>query len=80
MVVNKLGTKNALLLGGVLVLGLLPLALQGNARILNILSACLIWGVVAASWDLSMGYANVWSFGHIAFFVIGGCLLAYPEW
>lgn len=72
MVVNKIGTKNALLLGAVLVLGLLPIALQGNARILNILSLCLMWGVVASAWDLSMGYANVWSFGHIAFFVIGG--------
>jgi branched-chain amino acid transport system permease protein len=56
----------------VLVLALLPIALQGNARILNILSASLIWGVVASAWNLSIGYANVWSFGHIAFFVIGG--------
>jgi branched-chain amino acid transport system permease protein len=31
-----------------------------------------MWGVVASAWDLSIGYANVWSFGHIAFFVIGG--------
>jgi len=72
MVVNKIGRKNALLLGVVLVLGLLPIALQGNVHILNILSACLMWGVVASAWDLSIGYANVWSFGHIAFFVIGG--------
>jgi branched-chain amino acid transport system permease protein len=72
MVVNKIGRKNALLLGVVLVLGLLPIALQGNVHILNILSASLIWGVVAAAWDLSIGYASVWSFGHIAFFVIGG--------
>jgi len=72
MVVNKIGRKNALLAGVVLVLGLLPLALQGNAHVLNILSASLIWGVVASAWDLSIGYANVWSFGHLAFFVIGG--------
>ncbi len=64
--------KPALLLSVLLVLGLLPIALQGNARILNILSACLMWGVVASAWDLSIGYARVWSFGHIAFFVIGG--------
>ena len=72
MIVNKMGRKNALVLGVVLVLGLLPIAFQGDARVLNILSACLMWGVVAAAWDLSIGYANVWSFGHIAFFVIGG--------
>ena len=71
-IVNRMGRKNALLLGAVLVLGLLPIALQGNAYVLNIMSACLIWGVVASSWDLSIGYANVWSFGHIAFFAIGG--------
>jgi branched-chain amino acid transport system permease protein len=72
MVINKIGRKNAWLLGAVLLLGLLPLGLQSNAYVLNIMSACLIWGVVAASWDLSIGYANVWSFGHIAFFAIGG--------
>lgn len=70
--VVKMSNKSALLLSVLLVLGLLPIALQGNARILNILSACLMWGVVASAWDLSIGYAHVWSFGHIAFFVIGG--------
>ena len=71
MVVNKIGRKNALLLGGVLVLGLLPIALQGNARILNVLIAALMWGVLASAWDLCIGYARVFSFGHLAFFTIG---------
>ena len=72
MVVSKILRKNAFMLGALLVLALLPIALRGNAHVLNILSACLIWGVVASAWDLSIGYASVWSFGHIAFFVIGG--------
>ncbi len=72
MVISKILRKNAFMLGALLVLALLPIALQGNAHVLNILSACLIWGVVASAWDLSIGYASVWSFGHIAFFVIGG--------
>jgi branched-chain amino acid transport system permease protein len=72
MVISKILRKNAFMLGALLVLALLPLGLGGNAHVLNILSACLIWGVVASAWDLSIGYANVWSFGHIAFFVIGG--------
>ena len=55
-----------------MVLGVLPIIFQGNARILNILSVFMIWAVVASAWDLSMGYANVWSFGHLAFFAIGG--------
>lgn len=77
--VVKMGKKPALLLGVLLVLGLLPIALQDNARILNILSLCLMWGVVASAWDLSIGYARVWSFGHIAFFVIGGYTIALMQ-
>jgi len=69
--VVKMGGKPALLLGGLLVLGLLPIAFQDNPRILNILSLSLVWGVVVSAWDLSIGYARVWSFGHIAFFTIG---------
>lgn len=72
MVVNKRGRKLTLFAILLLVLGLLPLVLQGNVRFLNILSVCLIWGVLASGWNLSIGYADVWSFGHIAFFAIGG--------
>jgi branched-chain amino acid transport system permease protein len=32
---------------------------------------CLIYGVVAGFWDLMMGFAGVFSFGSIAFYVIG---------
>lgn len=31
----------------------------------------LIWGVVAAAWDFMMGFAGIFTFGQIAFFVIG---------
>lgn len=74
--VVKMGKKPALLLGVLLVLGLLPIALQDNIGILNILSASLMWGVVVSAWDLSIGYARVWSFGQIAFFAIGGYTIA----
>jgi len=53
-------------------LALLPVAFRGNSYILGIITASLIWGVVASAWDLCIGYARIWSFGHIAFFVIGG--------
>ena len=72
MVINRITRNSALLLGGVLLLALLPIAFRGNSYILNILAAGLIWGVVASAWDLCIGYAKIWSFGHIAFFVIGG--------
>jgi branched-chain amino acid transport system permease protein len=74
--VVKTSKKQALLISVLLVLGFIPIAFQGNGRILNILTLCLMWGVVASAWDLSIGYANVWSFGHIAFFTIGGYMLA----
>ena len=72
MVINRITRNSALLLGGVLLLALLPIAFRGNSYILNILAASLMWGVVASAWDLSIGYARIWSVGHIAFFVIGG--------
>jgi len=53
-------------------LAILPVFFYNDRYIMNILILCFIWSIVAASWDLILGYANVFSFGHIAFFVIGG--------
>jgi branched-chain amino acid transport system permease protein len=53
-------------------LAILPIFFHGSNYIMNILILCLIWGVLAASWDLILGYANVFSFGHLSFFIIGG--------
>lgn len=52
-------------------LSIAPIFLHGNLYIMNILTICLIWAVVAASWDLIMGFAGIFSFGQIAFFVTG---------
>jgi branched-chain amino acid transport system permease protein len=54
-----------------LIVGLLPLFFHDNLHIMNILTMCLIWGVVAAAWDLIMGFAGIFTFGQIAFFVMG---------
>jgi len=48
-----------------------PVFLQSK-YILNILTMFFIWGVVATSWDLILGYANVFSFGHLGFMLVGG--------
>lgn len=48
-----------------------PIFLHGNLYIMNILTICLIWAVVAASWDLIMGFAGIFTFGQVAFFVTG---------
>lgn len=53
------------------VLCIVPIAAHGNLHLMNILIICLIWAVVAASWDLIMGFAGIFTFGQVAFFVIG---------
>src|SRR3990172_11269416 len=69
--VNNL--KNILLgVGLFALLAIIPIFFHDNDYIINILILCLIWSVVAASWDLILGYANVFSFGHLSFFIIGG--------
>lgn len=52
-------------------LGIAPLFFHGNLYIMNILTICMIWAIVAASWDLIMGFAGIFSFGQVAFFVTG---------
>lgn len=52
-------------------LGIAPIFFHGNRYIMDILTICLIWAIVAASWDLIMGFAGIFSFGQIAFFVTG---------
>lgn len=60
------------LVGIVLVFfGLFPAFLKSK-YILNILTMFFIWGVVATSWDLILGYASVFSFGHLGFMLVGG--------
>ena len=51
--------------------GLLPIFFHQKLNIMNILILCFIWGVVAASWDLIMGVAGIFTFGQVAFYVIG---------
>jgi branched-chain amino acid transport system permease protein len=67
----------ARLLGFVLViaaLALFPLT-AGNYPV-KLLQEILIWGLFAMSLDLLMGYAGMVSFGHAAFFGIGGYVAA----
>jgi len=49
----------------------LPLYFHENSGVLHLLIMALIWGVVAAAWDFMMGFAGIFTFGQIAFFVIG---------
>lgn len=52
-------------------MALMPLFFGGVDHIMHILIMCLIWAVVASCWDLIMGFAGIFSFGQVAFFVMG---------
>lgn len=53
------------------IVAVLPLFFGSTHFIMHILIMCLIWSVVASCWDLIMGFAGIFSFGQVAFFVIG---------
>jgi branched-chain amino acid transport system permease protein len=60
-----------------LVIALLALfPLLAGAYPVKLLEEILIWGVFAMSLDLLMGYAGMVSFGHSAFFGVGGYVAA----
>jgi branched-chain amino acid transport system permease protein len=58
----------------VVAVALFPLA-AGNYPV-KLLQEILIWGIFAMSLDLLMGYAGMVSFGHSAFFGVGGYVAA----
>lgn len=53
------------------VVAILPLFVGDIRFVMHILIMCLIWTVVASCWDVIMGFAGIFSFGQVAFFVIG---------
>jgi len=52
-------------------IGILPIFVSDSSIMMRILTMILIWSVVASCWDLIMGYAGIFSFGQVAFYVIG---------
>ena len=70
--VTKLSKRAYIMLGSLLIFALLPLGIGDNRTLMHLLILSFIWAVVAASWDLIMGYARVYNFGHLAFFGLGG--------
>jgi branched-chain amino acid transport system permease protein len=60
---------------GLVVLAALAPLVAGNYPV-KLLQEILIWGIFAMSLDLLMGYAGMVSFGHSAFFGVGGYVAA----
>jgi len=61
---------------GALVILLAAFPLAAGRYPVRLLQEILIWGIFAMSLDLLMGYAGLVSFGHSAFFGIGGYVAA----
>jgi ABC-type branched-subunit amino acid transport system permease subunit/pimeloyl-ACP methyl ester carboxylesterase len=51
-------------------LALLPLV-SADLYVRHILILCFVFGVVASSWDLSLGYGGLFNFAHVALFAVG---------
>lgn len=62
---RTLGFATLLLVGLVM-----PFVVQ-DTYVRHLFIVAFIYAVVAASWDLSLGYAGIFNFGHVAFFGIG---------
>lgn len=70
--ITSLDKKHYFAFGALAVLLILPAGLHGNRHLMQLLVMAFIWGSLTASWDLMLGYARIFSLGHIAFFAIGG--------
>lgn len=65
----------AIWLGALLVLGLLPPFLPNDYAV-TVLILCMLHAVLASSWNLLMGFAGIFSFGHQAFYGLGAYVSA----
>jgi branched-chain amino acid transport system permease protein len=58
-------------LAALIIVGLIVPLVVEDTYIRHLFIISFIYAVVASSWDLSLGYAGVFNFGHVAFFGIG---------
>jgi len=68
--VSRALTTRTVALAGALGLALLPAVLR-DPYITHVLVLSMMYAVLASSWNLLVGYAGIFSFGHQAFFGLG---------
>lgn len=66
-----LGNSKTWLLVALLAAGLLVPIFVEDTYVRHLFIIGFVYGIVAASWDLSLAYAGIFNFAHIAFFGIG---------
>ena len=72
MSVMNTDNRNRLIIGGVGILIFLALPIVINDKLLIHLAILgMLYAIVASNWDLTLGYAGLFNFAHIAFFGIG---------
>ncbi|MDF0498429.1 branched-chain amino acid ABC transporter permease [Bradyrhizobium yuanmingense] len=59
------------LVGVLVVAGLLVPVFVHDSYLRHLFIISFVYGIVAASWDLSLGYAGIFNFAHVAFFGVG---------
>lgn len=59
------------LIGVLLVAGLLVPIFVQDVYLRHLFIISFVYAIVAASWDLTLGYAGIFNFAHIAFFGVG---------
>lgn len=65
-----LGSANVGRLACLAILIVLPLV-EPSPYIRHLVIIAIVYAVVASNWDLSLGYAGIFNFGHLAFFALG---------
>ncbi|MCC8968900.1 branched-chain amino acid ABC transporter permease [Bradyrhizobium brasilense] len=68
---NNIRNGRMWLIGVVLVAGLLVPVFVQDSYLRHLFIISFVYGIVAASWDLSLGYAGIFNFAHVAFFGVG---------
>ncbi len=65
--------RRAYVLAGciVAILAVLPLIVGNDSYMMRLLLISMLWGGLALSWDLQLGYAGIFNLGQIGFFVCG---------
>jgi len=58
-------------LAALIVIGLIVPFVATDTYLRHLFIMAFIYAVLASSWDLSLGYAGIFNFGHVAFFGIG---------
>lgn len=66
-----LSNRKSWLIGILLVAGLLVPIFVHDVYLRHLFIISFVYGIVAASWDLTLGYAGIFNFAHVAFFGVG---------